>query len=161
VVEDLKKVIIYTDGACVGNPGPGGYGIVLLYNHHRKELSGGFKHTTNNRMEMLATIVALKALKGRCHVLLHTDSTYVANGISKGWAKRWRSNGWKLGSGGKAVNTDLWSQLLDLCDRHRVEFKWVRGHSGDVENERCDLLAVTASKGQELESDLGYEDRQD
>lgn len=154
---DLKQVVIYTDGACSGNPGPGGYGAVLLYNGHRKELSGGFRLTTNNRMEMLAVIEALRSLKDRCAVKLHSDSQYVINAIEKGWAAKWKANGWMRNKKDKAVNPDLWQQLLDLCKQHKVEFIWVRGHSGNIENERCDVLAVAASQQRNLPADEVYE----
>ncbi|MEY2977365.1 MAG: ribonuclease HI [Prochlorotrichaceae cyanobacterium] len=152
-----KQITIYTDGSCLKNPGPGGYGVVLLYGDHRKELSGGFQHTTNNRMEILAAIVGLETLKEPCQVQLYSDSQYVVNAISKGWAKRWQSKGWMRNKEEKALNPDLWERLLSLCDRHQVTFNWVRGHSGDVENERCDRLAVAAAKGLDLEPDTGYE----
>ena len=154
---DMKQVVIYTDGACSGNPGPGGYGAVLLYNGHRKELSGGFRLTTNNRMEMLAVIEALRSLKDRCAVKLHSDSQYVINAIEKGWAAKWKANGWMRNKKDKAVNPDLWQQLLDLCKQHKVEFVWVRGHSGNIENERCDVLAVAASQQRNLPADEVYE----
>lgn len=156
-MDDLKQVVIYTDGACSGNPGPGGYGAVLLYNGHRKELSGGFRLTTNNRMEMLAAIEALRSLKDRCAVKLHSDSQYVINAIEKGWAAKWKANGWMRNKKDKAVNPDLWQQLLDLCKQHKVEFIWVRGHSGNVENERCDVLAVAAAQQRNLPADEVYE----
>ena len=151
-----NKVIIYTDGACLGNPGPGGYGAVLLYNDHRKELSGGFRLTTNNRMEIMAAIVALTALKRSCEVTLYTDSQYVVNALTKGWAERWRANGWKRNKKEKALNCDLWEQLLNLCRRHKIEFVWVRGHNDNRENELCDLLASEAAQGQNLPPDTGY-----
>lgn len=154
--EPLKTVTIYTDGACLGNPGPGGYGVVLLYGDVRKELSGGYRLTTNNRMEMMAAIVGLQSLKEPCVVTLYSDSQYVVNAITKGWAKKWRANGWKRNKTDKAVNPDLWEQLLELCDRHKVTFSWVRGHSGNVENECCDQLAVAAAKQKELPPDTGY-----
>ncbi|HMV47437.1 MAG TPA: ribonuclease HI [Blastocatellia bacterium] len=153
---DLKQVVIYTDGACSGNPGPGGYGVVLLYNGHRKELSGGFRKTTNNRMELLGAIEGLRALKDRCAVRLHTDSQYVVNAIQKGWAAKWKANGWMRNKTDKAVNPDLWEQLLQLCKQHKVEFIWVRGHAGNVENERCDQLAVAAAQQPNLPVDEGY-----
>jgi len=149
-------VVIYTDGACSGNPGPGGYGVVMLYNGYRKELSGGFRLTTNNRMEMLAAIEGLRALTDRCAVTLYSDSKYLINAIEQGWAVRWRANGWMRNKKEKAVNPDLWAQLLDLCARHQVEFVWVRGHAGNVENERCDRLAVAASQQRNLPEDEGY-----
>jgi len=153
-----KQVTIYTDGSCRKNPGSGGYGVVLLYGDHRKELSGGFQCTTNNRMEILAAIVGLEALKEPCQVALYSDSQYVVNAISKGWAKRWQSNNWMRNKEDNALNPDLWERLLRLCDRHRVTFHWVRGHAGNVENERCDQLAVAAAKGSNLALDEGYEE---
>ena len=147
-----KQVTIYTDGACEGNPGPGGYGVVLLFGDARKELSEGYRLTTNNRMELLAVIRGLEALNERCRVTLHSDSRYVIDGIEKGWAARWRAKGWK-----RKKNPDLWGQLLDLCDAHDIEFRWVRGHSGVPENERCDQLAVAASQGKNLQPDEVYE----
>lgn len=155
-MNDLKQVVIYTDGACSGNPGPGGYGVVMLCNGHRRELSGGFRLTTNNRMEMLAVIEALRALKDRCAVKLHSDSRYVIDAIQQGWAERWRANGWMRNKKEKAVNPDLWAQLLDLCAQHQVELVWVRGHAGNVENECCDRLAVAASLQPNLPVDEGY-----
>lgn len=155
-MNDLKQVVIYTDGACSGNPGPGGYGVVLLFNGHRKELSGGFRKTTNNRMELLGAIEGLRALKDRCAVKLHTDSQYVVNAIEKGWAAKWRANGWMRNKKERAVNPDLWEQLLQLCQQHKVQFVWVRGHAGNVENERCDVLAVAASQQPNLPVDEGY-----
>lgn len=154
--EPLKQVTIYTDGACLGNPGPGGYGAVLLHGEVRKELSGGFRLTTNNRMEMMAAIVGLQSLKEPCVVTLYSDSQYVVNAITKGWAKKWKANGWKRNKTDKAVNPDLWEQLLQLCDRHKVTFCWVRGHSGNIENECCDQLAVAAAKQKDLPPDTGY-----
>ena len=152
-----KQVVIYTDGACSGNPGPGGYGVVLLFGEHRKELSGGFRKTTNNRMELLGAIEGLRALKERCSVKLHTDSQYVVNAIEKGWAAKWKANGWMRNKKDKAVNPDLWEQLLTLCQQHKVEFVWVRGHSGNKENERCDVLAVAAAQQCNLPADEVYE----
>jgi ribonuclease HI len=152
----LKQVTIYTDGACLGNPGPGGYGAVLLYGPHRQEISGGFRLTTNNRMEIMAVIAALEALKEPCRVTLYSDSQYVVNAMTQGWARRWRANGWKRNQREEAVNPDLWERLLDLCDQHQVEFRWLRGHSGIAENERCDQLAVNAAKQPGLLEDTGY-----
>lgn len=151
-----KQVILYTDGACLGNPGPGGYGVVLLYGERRKELSGGYRLTTNNRMEILAAIRGLEALKVPCSVTLYSDSQYLVNGITKGWAKRWRANGWKRNSREKALNADLWERLLNLCSLHRVTFVWVRGHADIKENERCDILANEAAGQADLEEDHGY-----
>lgn len=155
--EPLKEVIIYTDGACTGNPGPGGYGVVLLYNQHRKELSGGYRLTTNNRMEMMAAIVALQAIKHKCLVTLHTDSKYLVDAITQGWAKKWKANGWMRNSKEAAKNPDLWAQLLDLCNQHQVKFVWVKGHAGIEENECCDRLAVSAARKRNLPADSGYE----
>lgn len=152
-----KHVIIYSDGACTGNPGPGGYGVVLIYGEHRRELSGGYRRTTNNRMELLGPIKGLEALKQSCRVTLHSDSQYVVEGIERGWAKRWRRNGWMRNKREQAVNPDLWGRLLELCEIHDVEFQWVRGHAGDVENERCDKLAVQAAHANDLAVDEGYE----
>ena len=153
---DTKEVQIHTDGACLGNPGPGGYGVVLRYGDHRKELSGGYLLTTNNRMELLAVIKAMEALNRPCKVVLHSDSRYVVDAMTKGWAKKWRANGWQRNKREKAVNPDLWRTLLDLCEKHEVEFRWVRGHAGDVENERCDRLAVEAAHQPDLPADPGY-----
>lgn len=151
-----KKVVIYTDGACSGNPGPGGYGAVLIYDGHRKELSGGFNLTTNNRMEIMAAIVALSALKRNCEVILYTDSQYLVNALTKGWVERWRANGWKRNKKELAFNADLWERLLNLCRRHKVEFVWLRGHADNSENELCDLLARKAAQEQNLPPDTGY-----
>ena len=149
-------VTIYTDGACIGNPGPGGYGAVLLSGDHRKELSGGFANTTNNRMELLAAIVGLEALKKPSKVTLYSDSRYLVDAIEKGWALKWQANGWMRNKRERAVNPDLWEKLLDLTKQHDVEFRWVRGHAGNKENERCDKLAVAAAKGRNLPADSGY-----
>jgi ribonuclease HI len=153
----MKEVTIYTDGACLGNPGPGGYGAVLLYGARRKELSAGFRLTTNNRMEILAAVGALEALKEKCSVTLHSDSQYLVNAIQEGWAERWRKNGWRRNKTDMAVNPDLWERLLDAAVGHKVQFRWVRGHAGDVENERCDQLAMAAAKGSNLAIDFEYE----
>ena len=149
-------VTIYTDGACSGNPGPGGYGAVLLSAGHEKELSGGFRRTTNNRMELLAAIVGLETLNRRCQVALYTDSRYIVDAINKGWAIRWRDNGWMRNKREAAVNPDLWERLLDLLDKHDVDVRWVRGHAGNEGNERADRLAVAASRGKGLPDDDGY-----
>jgi len=155
--EKLKHVTIYTDGGCLGNPGPGGYGIVLLHGEHRKELSGGYRLTTNNRMEIMAAITGLRTLRERCDVALYTDSQYLANAIMKGWAKRWQANGWKRNKSDRALNPDLWETLLDLCNKHSVIFQWVKGHAGTPENERCDLLSRTAAQLPDLPPDEAYE----
>ena len=149
-------IIVYTDGGCRGNPGPGGYGAVIINGENRVELAQGFCMTTNNRMELMACIAALEALKTPADVILHSDSRYVVNGISKGWAHRWRANNWMRTKKEAAENADLWAQLLDLCDKHRVRFVWVRGHAGHLENERCDELATRAADGEELKEDYAY-----
>ncbi len=156
IAKPVKQVRIYTDGACLGNPGPGGYGAVLLYGTLRKELSGGFRLTTNNRMEIMGAIVSLQSLKTPCDITLFTDSQYVVNGINKGWARRWRQQGWMRNKTEKAVNPDLWELLLNLCECHQVTFVWVRGHAGDPENERCDELSKLAAMAKELPPDKGY-----
>ncbi len=138
----MKNVEIFTDGACSGNPGPGGWGVVLRFNGHEKELSGGEKDTTNNRMELTAAIMGLSALKEPCKVRLVTDSKYVADGITKGWAESWRKNNWRKADKKPALNPDLWEKLLDLIAKHEVTIDWVKGHAGHPENERCDRLAV-------------------
>ena len=142
----MKYIKIFTDGACSGNPGPGGWGAVLRYGDVEKELSGGEKNTTNNRMELTACIEALKALKEPCEVTLTTDSQYVVNGIEKGWAKSWKKNGWRKADKKPASNSDLWDELLKLSETHKVKFVWIKGHAGHPENERCDLLAVSFYK---------------
>lgn len=135
-------VEIFTDGACSGNPGPGGYGAILRVGEHTKELSGGASDTTNNRMELMGVISALSALKYPCDVVLTTDSKYVVDSVTKGWAKGWRARGWVKSDKKPALNADLWEKLLDLLDVHNVKFVWVKGHAGHPENERCDQLAV-------------------
>lgn len=138
----IKCVDIFTDGACSGNPGPGGWGVVLRFGAHEKELSGGEKKTTNNRMELTAAIMGLSALKEKCQVRLVTDSKYVADGITKGWAESWQKNGWRKADKKPALNPDLWEKLLELINYHDVTIDWVKGHAGHPENERCDKLAV-------------------
>lgn len=142
----MKKVSIYTDGACSGNPGPGGWGAVLRYGFAEKELSGGAYETTNNRMELTAVISALSALKEPCEVELYSDSKYIIDAVTLGWAKKWKANGWKKANREPALNSDLWDKLLTLINKHSVTFHWVKGHAGHPENERCDALAVAQSK---------------
>ncbi|MCL2224983.1 MAG: ribonuclease HI [Defluviitaleaceae bacterium] len=137
----MKKVKIYTDGACSGNPGPGGYGAVLIYGSHRKEISGGEEQTTNNRMEIMGVIKGLEMLKEPCEVELYSDSRYVVDAVEKGWALRWKENNWMRNKKEAALNTDLWEILLELLRKHKVTFHWVKGHAGNAENERCDELA--------------------
>lgn len=148
----MTEVDIYTDGACSGNPGPGGYGTVLLFGKHRKELSGGYKKTTNNRMELLAAILGLEALKRPCSVTLYSDSSYLVDAMEKGWVFRWKATGFK-----KKKNRDLWEKVLALANLHKIKFIWVKGHASNKENNRCDELAVAASKGDNLPPDEGYE----
>ena len=135
-------VEIFTDGACSGNPGPGGYGAILRYGDNVKEISGGAAQTTNNRMELTAVVEALSALKRPCTVILTTDSKYVCDSISKGWAKSWQKNNWVKSDKKPALNSDLWEKCLQLLEKHDVTVKWVKGHAGHPENERCDELAV-------------------
>lgn len=141
-----KNVEIFTDGACSGNPGPGGWAALLRYKGRELEISGGEVLTTNNRMELEAVIQGLKALKTKCHVTIYTDSQYVANGITKGWAKKWRDNGWIKSDKKPALNADLWDELLNVLNIHEYKFEWISGHSGHPENERCDAMAVKQSK---------------
>ena len=138
----MKHVDIYSDGACSGNPGPGGYGTIIVYGGVEKELSGSEKNTTNNRMELTVAIVGLEALKYPCRVTLCSDSKYLVDGITKGWAEKWRANGWIKSDKKPALNSDLWGRLLDLLQIHEVSFVWVKGHNGHPYNERCDRLAV-------------------
>ncbi|MCW8108733.1 ribonuclease HI [Alteromonas ponticola] len=152
-----KSVRIYTDGSCLGNPGPGGYGAVLLYKNHRKELADGFAHTTNNRMELLAAIKALESLSESCHITLTTDSQYVKNGINQ-WIHNWRKNGWKTKDRKPVKNADLWQQLDEAVNRHDIDWKWVKGHSGHPENERCDELAREAATANPTKVDTGFAD---
>ena len=142
----MKKISIYTDGACSGNPGPGGWGAVLLYGDKKKELSGGEGDTTNNRMELMAVIQALEALREPCEVDLYTDSQYIVNAIEKGWVYAWKKKGWIKSDKKPAKNPDLWEHLLKLLKHHKVVFHWVKGHSDNAYNNRCDELAVAESK---------------
>ena len=151
-----KRVNLYTDGGCEPNPGVGGYGAILVCENQVKELSGGFQQTTNNRMELFAAIAGLEALLTPSEVTLYSDSRYLVDTMSQGWAKRWQANGWWRTKKERAVNADLWERLLALCERHRVVFEWVRGHAGHEQNERCDVLAMAALKQPNLPPDTGY-----
>jgi len=158
--EALKpgEIAIYSDGGARFNPGPGGYGVIIIEDGARRELSGGFQHTTNNRMELQGCIMALRSLNETASrpIRIYTDSQYVVNGIAKGWARNWRRRGWRRGDGSPAQNADLWGELLDLLEGRQVTFHWVRGHSGHPENERCDEMAVAAAARPNLPPDLGY-----
>lgn len=140
--EKLKEVHMYTDGACSGNPGPGGYGCILEFRGIEREIHGGEHETTNNRMELTAVIKGLEAFREKCRIIITTDSKYVCDAITKGWAKSWKANNWKKSDGKKALNIDLWERLLELLAEHEVEFVWVKGHNGHAYNERCDRMAV-------------------
>jgi ribonuclease HI len=142
----MKHVVIYTDGACSGNPGPGGWAAILEYQGQEKELSGGAPETTNNRMEMMGVISALEALKEPCRADVYSDSQYVINAVEKGWAARWKANGWMRNKKDRALNPDLWERLLSLLQTHEVTFHWVKGHADNPKNNRCDELAVAQSK---------------
>ncbi len=154
---DNKKVVIFTDGSTNAGSGAGGYGVILKYKENIKELSGGFRKTTNNRMEIIACIEGLRALKKRSDVVVFSNSQYVVNSMTKGWAKKWQAQSWMRNDKEKAENSDLWAQLLNLCNLHNVEFQWVKGHNNTKENERCDLLALDASKKSNLPIDEGFE----
>lgn len=162
-----SEIVMYTDGACSVNPGRGGYGVLLKYGEHRLELSGGFRKTTNNRMELLAVIEGLNALKWRCEVTVYSDSKLTVDAVSKGWLRRWQANdwqtnGWKANGRrakppSKVMNRDLWEQLIVLLDTHNVTMRWVKGHAGNPGNERADALAVAAANGRNLGVDAAYE----
>ncbi len=151
----MKSVQLYTDGSCLGNPGPGGYGALLIYNGHKKELAKGFKTTTNNRMELMAVIEGLKVLKEPCSVSVTTDSNYVKDGITK-WIFNWKKNGWKTASKQPVKNVDLWKALDDEVARHQIEWHWVKGHSGHPENELVDDLAREAAEAKPTAEDVGF-----
>ena len=138
----MKTVYLYTDGACSGNPGPGGYGAILKYGKYEKEICGGDPETTNNRMELLGVIKGLEALNEPCHVILTSDSKYVIDALEQGWAVKWKQNGWMRNKKDAALNPDLWERLLQLASQHKMEYNWVKGHAGHPENERCDKMAV-------------------
>jgi len=156
---EIKKVTIYTDGGSLGNPGPGGYGVVLIYQGKRKELSGGFRLTTNNRMELLAAIEGLKSLKTKCDVTLYSDSKYLVDAINLGWLESWQAKGWKRSKNKPVLNIDLWKELLKCFEKHEVKFVWVQGHAGIEENERCDLLTQIAANSNNLRIDEVYENQ--
>ncbi len=157
----LTPIEIYTDGACTGNPGPGGYGVIVVQAGQRRELSQGYRLTTNNRMELMAAIAGLKAIAPGERVRLHTDSKYLADAINLGWVDIWRVKKWKKTGKGKLLNPDLWQELSELLDQHEVELIWVKGHAGHPENERCDQLAVQAARQKNLLIDSGYEKSQE
>ena len=152
----MKEVTIYTDGACSGNPGAGGYGVVLMYGAAKKELSEGYEKTTNNRMELLAVIRGLEALKEPCRVNLYSDSKYVVDAIEKGWVVKWKQNGWMRNKKERASNVDLWEQLLVMLVKHQVKFIWVKGHADNPWNERCDELARMSIQKGNLKEDENY-----
>lgn len=154
-------VTLYTDGGCEPNPGAGGYAAVVVCGGQTRELSGGFRQTTNNRMELFAAIAGLESLASPSRVTLVSDSKYVIDALAQGWAKRWRANGWRRTQKERAVNTDLWERLLALCERHAVAFQWVKGHAGHEHNERCDALAMSALKQPDLPDDAGYAPREE
>lgn len=155
----MKKVEIYTDGACKGNPGPGGYGCVLLYRQHRLELSGGFRQTTNNRMEILAVIKALEVLKEPCEIDLYSDSRYVVDAVNQNWLKNWQRNGWRKSDKSDVLNRDLWERLSRLMPKHQIHFHWIKGHASNPCNDHCDQLASAAALAplEKLQQDLVFE----
>ncbi|WP_133406989.1 ribonuclease HI [Parashewanella tropica] len=153
---ERKHINIYTDGSCLGNPGPGGYGIVMTFKQHRKELSDGFVNTTNNRMELLAPIIALESLKEPCQVTLTSDSQYMRQGITQ-WIHNWKKNNWKTSNKTPVKNVDLWQRLDKAQQAHEIDWKWVKGHAGHAENERCDDLAREAAEANPTQIDVGYE----
>ncbi len=152
----MKHILLYTDGACSGNPGPGGYGVVLRYNGREREISEGFRLTTNNRMELLAAIVGLEALKEPCEVELYSDSKYLTDALNKGWLSSWQARGWKKADKSPVLNVDLWQRLIPLMEKHSVKLIWLKGHDGHPENERCDFLARTAYSSDNLSEDSLY-----
>ncbi|GGY92536.1 MULTISPECIES: ribonuclease HI [Shewanella] len=154
-MNELKQIEIFTDGSCLGNPGPGGYGAVLRYKQHTKELSGGFALTTNNRMELLAPIVALESLKEPCHVILTSDSQYMRQGITQ-WIHNWKRKGWVTSAKTPVKNVDLWQRLDKASEKHHIDWRWVKGHAGHPENERCDALAREAAEANPKTPDKGY-----
>ena len=156
----MKEVEIYTDGGARGNPGPGGYGAVVTFGKHRKELKGAFDHTTNNRMELMAVISALELLKEPCAPTVHSDSKYVVDAMTKGWLEGWKKRGWRKSDKKPVLNRDLWKRLDEACGEHQVTWKWVKGHAGNELNERCDALVHEAIDEGDLVIDQGYLDQQ-
>lgn len=154
-LEESDRIVIYTDGGSLGNPGPGGYGVVII-DDRRREFSAGYRLTTNNRMELMGAIVGLQTVSPGSRVLLYSDSKYLVDGITRGWALKWRRRGWKKSDGQPAMNPDLWKMLLDLCTKRDVLFRWVKGHAGHPENECCDRLAKAAAAENNLYRDTGY-----
>jgi len=153
----MKDVALYTDGGCDPNPGPGGYGVVLVFGKRRRELSGGYRYSTNNRMELMAAIKGLEALNEPCRVRLFSDSKYMVQAMNQGWVQGWKEHGWRRSGKDPAANSDLWERLLALCELHQVEFVWIKGHAGNLENERCDRLVMQAMHGKSLSRDEDYE----
>jgi ribonuclease HI len=152
---ELKQLYIFTDGSCLGNPGPGGYGVLLKYNHHTHEIADGFALTTNNRMELLAPIIALEALYEPCNIILTSDSQYMRQGIMT-WIHGWKKKGWITSTKQPVKNVDLWKRLDAVSQLHRIDWHWVKGHAGHIENERCDVLARNAAKAKPQQTDSGY-----
>ncbi|MCT8979164.1 ribonuclease HI [Shewanella algae] len=155
-MSELKQIQIYTDGSCLGNPGPGGYGVVMRYKQHTKELSGGFALTTNNRMELLAPIIALESLKEPCKIVLTSDSQYMRQGITQ-WIHGWKKKGWVTSNKTPVKNVDLWQRLDKATQQHQIDWRWVKGHAGHPENERCDALAREAAEANPATVDKGYQ----
>jgi len=152
-----KKISAFTDGSCLGNPGPGGWACILRYQDHEKVLASGYRHTTNNRMEIMGVLMALDHLTEACHVTVYSDSQYVCNTIEKRWLQSWQKNGWRNASKKPVKNRDLWERLSPLLIKHQVRMQWVKGHAGHIENERCDYLARTAAEALGLPEDSGFE----
>lgn len=153
----MKRVVIHTDGGCKGNPGPGGFGVVMVSCGHRLEISEGFRLTTNNRMELRAAIAALDKLQEPCEVELHSDSKYLIDAVSKKWIEGWKKRGWQTADKKAVKNQDLWLELISAMTPHKIDWRWVKGHAGHAENERCDELANIAVKGRNLTVDIGFE----
>jgi ribonuclease HI len=159
--DSRPKVVMYTDGACHGNPGPGGYGVVILKGQQRNEMSGGYRRTTNNRMELMAAIEGLRSLPERSDVMLYTDSRYLADAINLGWVNGWKKRNWRKSTKEKVLNVDLWKALIQQLERHEVTIQWVEGHAGVRENERADRISVQAAQKKGLPIDQGYENPED